>query len=91
MPNGRLVRQALRAKPTGKRRRCRPRPRWSNCISNLAWSRLDVEPAELSEITVDREVFQVRLWMLPRNPPQRKSGVKLNEINNIYISLFTGV
>jgi len=28
---------------------------------------LGVEPAELSEIAVDREVFQVILWMLP--PP----------------------
>jgi len=68
MPNGRLVRQALRSKPTGKRRRCRPRPRWSNCISNLAWSRLDVEPAELSEIAADRGAFQVLLWMLSPLP-----------------------
>jgi len=74
MPDERLVRQALLAKLTGKRPRCRPRPRWSNCISDLAWSRLVVEPAELSEIAVDREVFQVLLWMLPRNPPYWKSG-----------------
>jgi len=64
-PNERLVRQALLAKPTGKWPRCRPRPRWSNCISDLAWSRLDVEPAELSELAIDGEVFQVLLWMLP--------------------------
>jgi len=68
MPYGRLVRQALLAKPTGKRPRCRPTPRWNNCISDLAWSRLGVEPAELFEIAVDREVFQVFLWMLPLQP-----------------------
>jgi len=39
----------------------------SNCISDLVWSRLGVEQAELSEIAVDREVFQV-LWILPTQP-----------------------
>jgi len=39
------------AKPTGKR------IRWSEYISDLAWSRLSVEPAQLSEISVDCEVF----------------------------------
>ena len=63
-----LARQALLAKPTGKRSRCRPRPRWSNCISDLAWSRLGAKPAKLSEIAIDREVFQVFLWMLPLQP-----------------------
>jgi len=63
-----LAWQALLAKPTGKRSRCRPRPRWSNCISDLAWSHLGVKPAKLSEIAVDREVFQVFLWMLPLQP-----------------------
>jgi len=34
---------------------------WSNCISEFAWSRLFVAPAEVYEIAVDREVFQVLL------------------------------
>jgi len=33
--------------------------RWSDYISDLAWSRPGVESAELSEIAVDREVFRV--------------------------------
>jgi len=41
---------------------------WSNCISDLAYSRRGVKQAELSEIAVDREVFQVLLWMLPLQP-----------------------
>jgi len=64
MPNERLVRQAPLAKPTGKQPSFWSRSRCSNCISDLAWSRLGVEPAELSEIAVDREAFQVLLWML---------------------------
>jgi len=68
MPNERLVRQALLAKPMGKGPRRRPRPRWSNCISDIAWSRLGVEPAKLDEIAIDREVFQVLLRMLPPQP-----------------------
>jgi len=59
--------QALLVKSTGKRPRCRPRPRWSNCVSDLAWSRLGMEPAELSEIAVDREVFQFSCGGCPCN------------------------
>jgi len=44
-----------------------------------------VEPAELSEIAVDREVFQVFLGLQPPRPPRGKAGMKMNEINNIYI------
>jgi len=39
----------------------------------LARSCLGVEPAELLEIAVDHEVFRV-LGLLPRHPPERKSG-----------------
>ena len=42
--------------PTGERLRVSPRSRCSDYISNLAWSRLCVEPADLSDIAVDREV-----------------------------------
>ena len=58
--------EALLAKPTGKRPRCPPR--WRNCISDLAWSRLGAEQAELSQIAVDRDVFQILLWMLSPQP-----------------------
>ena len=62
-----LVRQVLLAKSTGKRPRGR-RPKWSNCISYHAWSRLNVELAGLSENAVDCEVFQVLLGLLPPRP-----------------------
>jgi len=73
MPHKRLVRQVLLAKPTGKPPKCRPRTRWRDFITDLAWSSLGMEPAELSEIAVDRQVFQVLLWMLP--PPEQHFSV----------------
>jgi len=42
----------------------RQRTRWSDNISDLAWSCLRVEPAELSEIAVDLEVLRVLLGLL---------------------------
>jgi len=57
---------------TRKRARRRPRPRWSNCISDLAWSSLGVEPAELSEIAVDCDVFRVLLVLLPPRPSREE-------------------
>jgi len=42
-----------------------PGTRWRDYISDLAWSRLDVEPTELPEIAVDRAVFRVLLGLLP--------------------------
>jgi len=55
---------------------------WCDYISDPAWSRLGVEPAELSEIAVDREVFQVPLGLLPsRLVPNEKwhENEKMNE------------
>ena len=70
----RLARQVLLARPTGKRPRGRPKTRWSDYISDLAWSRLGVEPAELPEITVDREVFRILLGLLPPRSSLQEKG-----------------
>jgi len=45
--------------------RVRPRTWWNDYISDLAWSRLGVELAKLSEISVD--VFRVLLGLLTRD------------------------
>jgi len=55
----------LQSTPTGKRPKVCPRTRWRDYISDLAWYRLDVKPAEVSEIAVDRDVFRVLLGLLP--------------------------
>jgi len=61
---------------TEKRVRVRPRIRWSDYISDLSWSRLGVESAELSEIAVDREVSR-DLGLLPLRPsPEEKRACK---------------
>ena len=75
LPHERLARQVLLVKPTGKRRRFRPRLRRNNCISDLAWSRLGVEPVKLPEIAVDLEVFRVLATL-----PGGKTSMKTNEI-----------
>jgi len=76
-----LARQVLLAEPTGKWSRGHPSTRWSEYISELAWSHLGVEPAELPEIAVDCEVFRVLLGLLPQIHPREKAGIKMNEYN----------
>jgi len=78
MPQVRLARQVqvLLATPMGNQPRGRPRTRWSDYISDLAWSHLGAEPADLFEIAVDSEVFQAHLGLLPCDPSQRKSRHK---------------
>jgi len=61
MSQGKPARHVLLATLMGKRPRGRPRTKWSDYISELAWTSLGVESAKLSDIAVDREVFPVLL------------------------------
>jgi len=63
-----VTRQVLPGTPTGKRPRSRPRTWWSDYTSDLAWSHLGVEPAEPSEISVDRGVSRYLLGLLSPRP-----------------------
>jgi len=56
MSQKRLARQVLLATPTPKEKRPRKRLRirWNDHISDLAWSRPGVEPADFFESAVDR-------------------------------------
>jgi len=67
---GKIGEASLAGYTHGKRPRDRASTKWSDCISGLAWSRLGVEAAELSEIAFDREVCSVLLGMLPPRPPR---------------------
>ena len=84
--------KVLLAKPTGKCPRGLPRPRWSDGISDIVWSHLGVEPIELSEISVDCEVFQV-LGLLPPRPSleQMRACKWMKWTKFTLLSLFTGV
>ncbi|KAK3542727.1 hypothetical protein QTP70_000092 [Hemibagrus guttatus] len=55
MPPGCLPGEVFRACPTGKRHRGRPRIRWRDYVSRLAWERLRVPPEELEEVSGERE------------------------------------
>uniref|UniRef100_A0A672GMW1 DDE Tnp4 domain-containing protein n=1 Tax=Salarias fasciatus TaxID=181472 RepID=A0A672GMW1_SALFA len=65
MPPGRLPREVFRACPTGRRPRGRPRTRWRDYVSRLAWERLGILPEELEEVSGDREVWASLLRLLP--------------------------
>jgi len=70
----------LQSTPTGKWPKGHPRTRWRDYIFDLAWSRLGVELAELSEITVDREIFRVLPGLLPpATLPKDKAGTKMSK------------
>jgi len=73
MSQQRLAKHVQLVAPTEKRPRGRPKTSWSDYTSDLAGSRISVEPAELFEIAVDREQVRV-LGLLPRKPAQFKRG-----------------
>ncbi|KAJ0002535.1 hypothetical protein NQD34_007684 [Periophthalmus magnuspinnatus] len=68
MPPGRLPRQVFWACPTGRRPRGRPRTRWRDYVSRLAWERLGVPPEELEDVSGVREVWESLLRLLPPRP-----------------------
>uniref|UniRef100_A0A3B3BDQ3 Cadherin domain-containing protein n=1 Tax=Oryzias melastigma TaxID=30732 RepID=A0A3B3BDQ3_ORYME len=68
MPPGRLPGEVFRACPTGRRPRGRPRTRWRDYVSRLAWKCLGVPPEELEEVGGEREVWASLLDCCPRDP-----------------------
>ncbi|KAK7925839.1 hypothetical protein WMY93_008149 [Mugilogobius chulae] len=68
MPPGRLPREVFRPCPTGRRPRGRPRTRWRDYVSRLAWVRLGIPPEELEEVCGDSEVWASLLRLLPPRP-----------------------
>uniref|UniRef100_A0A3B5Q8Y2 Reverse transcriptase domain-containing protein n=1 Tax=Xiphophorus maculatus TaxID=8083 RepID=A0A3B5Q8Y2_XIPMA len=68
MPPGRLPGEVFRARPTGRRPRGRPRTRWKDYVSRLAWERLGIPPEELEEVAGEREVWASLLKLLPPRP-----------------------
>ena len=68
MPPGRLPGEVFRARPTGRRPRGRPRTRWRDYVSRLAWERLGILPEELDKVAREREVWASLLKLLPPRP-----------------------
>ena len=68
MPPGLLPREVFQAPPTGRRPRGRPRTRWRDYISKLAWERLGIPQSELVNVAREREVWGPLLELLPPRP-----------------------
>ena len=68
MPPGRLPLEVFQARPTGRRPRGRPRTRWRDYISRLAWERLGVPQNELESVAGEREAWVGLLGRLPPRP-----------------------
>ncbi|KAL3973669.1 phosphorylated adapter RNA export protein [Sarotherodon galilaeus] len=60
--------RVFRACPTGRRPRGRPRTRWRDYMSRLAWECLGVPPDKLEEVAGEREVWASLLGLLPPRP-----------------------
>ena len=68
MPPGRLPREVFLARPTGRRPRGRPRTRWRDYISSLAWEHMGIPESELVSMAGEREVLGSQLKLLPPRP-----------------------
>ncbi|KAJ8012499.1 hypothetical protein DPEC_G00043460 [Dallia pectoralis] len=68
MPPGRLPREVLQARPAGRRPRGRPRTRWRDYISTLAWECLGIPQSELANVAREREAWGPLLELLPPRP-----------------------
>ncbi|XP_051936482.1 uncharacterized protein LOC127610385 [Hippocampus zosterae] len=68
MPPERLPGEVFRACPTGRRPRGRPRTRWRDYVTQLAWERLGIPRGELEEVAREREVWASLLKLLPPRP-----------------------
>uniref|UniRef100_A0AAQ4R3P6 Reverse transcriptase domain-containing protein n=1 Tax=Gasterosteus aculeatus aculeatus TaxID=481459 RepID=A0AAQ4R3P6_GASAC len=68
MPPGRLPREVFQARPAGKRPRGRPRTRWRDYISALAWEHLGIPHSELVDVDREREDWGPLLELLPPRP-----------------------
>jgi len=61
MPQERYPKQALLAKVKGKRPVGRPRSRWEDCIEDVGWNRLGLQPSEMLAMGADRDVWRLNL------------------------------
>ncbi|KAI3372917.1 hypothetical protein L3Q82_023365 [Scortum barcoo] len=57
-----VVWEVFQACPTGRRPRGRPRTRWRDYVSRLAWERLGVPPEELEEVSGEPDPLPKKKW-----------------------------
>ncbi|KAK3540649.1 hypothetical protein QTP70_034466 [Hemibagrus guttatus] len=76
MPPGRLPGEVFWACPTGKRPRGRPRTRWRDYVSRLAWERLGVPPEELEEVLHECNLTEESCRVLPSVLNSNSSSIR---------------
>jgi len=74
MPPGRLLLEVFQARQTGRRHRGRPRKRWRDYISQLAWEHLGIPQNELENVPGEKEVWVSLLGLLPTRSDPGLSG-----------------
>ncbi|KAI3356330.1 hypothetical protein L3Q82_017556, partial [Scortum barcoo] len=80
MPPGRLPREVFQAcvPPREEAPSGRPRTRWRDYVSRLAWERLGIPPEELEEVSGVREVWASLLRLLPPRPGPGPKRMKMD-------------
>jgi len=73
-PPERLSLEVYEVRPTGRRPRGRPRTRWRDYISLLAYEHLRILQKELENVAGERKVWVSLLGLLPPRPKPRLCG-----------------
>ena len=68
MPPGCLPREVFLARLAGRRPRGKPRTRWRDYVSSLAWERLGIPQSELADVAGEREAWGSLLKLLSPRP-----------------------
>ena len=68
MPPGHLPREVFQTCPARRRPRGRPRTRWKDYISMLAWEHLGIPQSELADVAGKKQVWGTLLELLPTRP-----------------------
>jgi len=68
----RLPSEVFRARPTGRRPRGRPRTRWRDDLSQLAWERLGILQNELGNVAGEGSLGQPAGSAAPATRPRTK-------------------
>ena len=74
MPPDRLPKEVFQARPAGRRPRGRPRTRWRDYISTLAWERFEIPQSELVDVARERKAWKTRLKSATSATRHRISG-----------------
>ena len=71
VPPGRLPGEVFRARSICRRHPGKPRTRWKDYVSWLAWVRHDIPLEKLDEVAGERAVWACLLRLLPPRPEPR--------------------